>query len=479
VSGLWTNGDTLATTAFAFQHNGGLDVQAAHISGFEVLELTTTQTDDVNVAWLGPNNNIVKVSLDGGFDFHSSGGSHYLAGLNPGTEIDFGAPTAVSLVNPNGDPNLADNKLFVPLNGAGLNHAFGETLVLNAAALEAASDSDGPFYFGAVVFNTAPGTASANWIETVHIFSENTAADAEGEGAPDDGLTNVLGLQDNNPGATHTTLDLAGDQNLSLKGGSGPNYGLAGVGLIQDDPAGGPFTGGLTLTDINSADHVGQLGDANSVSVNLPSTGAFSTTTLSLGNANDSVTLGDGNNTVNFGSGTDTYSAGNGTNAVSIGNYAGSTANGNVDTLSFGSGSNTVTFSAHDTVGANGSGSAVTFAAHGTNVDTIVFKSDFNSGYNLPDTITGFNPGTDKIDVTAIDGGNAHFYVASSAPGVMATVGAHADGNFNIVYDNTSGQIYIDHDGGGVLIANTGDMQIDVVGATGLTLAQLQQMFIA
>ena len=104
------------------------------------------------------------------------------------------------------------------------------------------------------------------------------------------------------------------------------------------------------------------------------------------------------------------------------------------------------------------------------------FDDTGNSQFSLPDVINGWHTSsgtTDKIDVSAIDGGagNVHFYVAADAVGVLATVaGSRLDAKFNVVYEQDNGHIFMDTNGNG-LVAATVDMEVTLMGVTGLSTA--------
>jgi hypothetical protein len=430
-------------------------VQQANIQGFENLELTTSVTDDINVLWMGPNNNIHKVVYDQGFNFGNSFVPQYLAGLNPGTEIDLLGPAGTSAQG-DGDHNLAQNILRVPLNGANIFHTFAETLVLNPVAIE--TEGVGPdtenAYFGTIDFTAGLAGYSINQL---NIDSLNTAEPFEGA----NDVTNHVNIFD--PVAVNAgTLVLGGDQTLDL---TGSGLGLFGFSHILADP----FTGGLIDTDTIGG--VGELDNGTTgITVNLPN--AWSST-LNFGNQNDTVTLGNGNNTIQFGDGNDVYTAGNGNNHVSIG-YG--FEHGGVDNLSFGSGSNLVDLASHDTFANNGSGTAISFAAH-TGNDTVAFHSIFNSDFGTPDTISGFQAATDTLsfDHTMLKNNSFNFDLVdvTSDAGAIAAASVDSSTHATFIYNTTTGHLFVDTDANHSITDGAHDMEITLVGIPAITTANI------
>jgi hypothetical protein len=242
---------------------------------------------------------------------------------------------------------------------------------------------------------------------------------------------------------------------------------LVDVGLksltIQHDAAGdvtlnldGSIITGLTT--VNAAGFTGGIieNDGALLSVTSFSASSSGNDNLVFGNGNDIVTLGGGNNTVVFGTGSDQYhvNTGSGTNNVTFNTSAGKT-----DIVDFNgaSGAETVTFT-----GTGGSGSTITFSAHGGNTDTVAFNNVAESAFTLPDTITGFQAGTDILHFASamITGAPTFdFFTVTSDFAASTIIAGDSAGNATFVYNSTTGHLFVDVNHNAVA-----DMEITLVG---------------
>ncbi|MAC46272.1 MAG: hypothetical protein CMI12_05375 [Oceanospirillum sp.] len=210
------------------------------------------------------------------------------------------------------------------------------------------------------------------------------------------------------------------------------------VGTAADGDAGGTdnvadFTTSSYIVDMNAS---GTLGEGDELVVNVTtdgSTAAFADDAAAQASTVFNVTLADSGATVTLGQNNDTVVAGTGTNSI--------TAGAGADTL-IGGGTDTFVIAA---AGDTGTATVSNVGGAGTLDDTDTVAGAF-------DVIIGFQHGTDKLDVKAVNDGSTG--AADSVAGLAANAYEIARGIWNastntFTVDGTNGsdQVVIFDDG--------------------------------
>ena len=405
------------TIALVSASAGANFAHLAGLSNFEILEVTDTLVNDVNLDAYEPANTINHVILDMGFS-----GFNTISGAEQNFQLDVMHQSSGELVirvdNAFSNPNDTVN-ILLSGEASGTN-GFG-TIDLN------------PIFLSQVEF--------VNLQSTQHT---SLTGDLENDLQLEAFGIQTLAIQHN----------AGGDVSLNLNGS------FFGNSLTNVDATG--FTGGITEND-------GALGNQD-ITFLAPNSGNDN---LKFGNGNDHVTLGDGNSLLVFGTGGNTVVVGNGDNTIKL-----ATNTTHTDNVTVGTGNNLIEFTGTGgsgstiNLGAHSATSDTIKFDH--NANSQYNLPDVVNGFHTSGGTT------DLIDVSAIDGGagNVRFFVASDAVGVLATVAGDVAGKFNIVYEQDNGHIFIDANGSQSLVAGGVDMQMNLTGLTGLSAAaQVAHMF--
>jgi Ca2+-binding RTX toxin-like protein len=396
------------------------------------------------------------------------------------------------------DGHSGNDKLNGGAGNDTLSGGDGNDLVIGGAgadALNGGAGVDVASYAGSttgVTANLAAGTASGGHaVGDTFTSIENLVGSAHADILTGNGFNNVLnGALGNDTlvgSAGNDTLS-GGDGNDTLNGGAGADTLNGGTGIDAASYAGstagvtvnlaatGPASNGhaagdtfIAIENLVGSAHADRLtGNAGSNALG----GGLGNDTLFGGGGNDTLAGGDGNDTLNGGAGADALNGGAGIDAVS---YAGSAGGVTVNLVATGpaSGGHAVgdTFtgienligSAHaDSLTGNGGNNALSGGAGndtlagrfgndaisgGAGADTFVFDTALGAG-NV-DRIIDFSVADDTIRLddaifTALATGD----LSVSA---FATGAAAGDADDRIIYDSTSGALYYDVDGTGVI----------------------------
>ena len=243
--------------------------------------------------------------------------------------------------------------------------------------------------------------------------------------------------------ATALTL-LAGD---NLTGTGSDTLALSGGGSFVSLASLGTFTGFSTVTL-----------DAAGSTLNV---GNYNLTVNGTTGGNNSVTLGTGTDTVKLGNGTDTVTLGTGTATVTLGGTGSHTVDATAltllsgdkltgdgsDTLSLSGGGSInlatpTTFTGISTITEDNSNTALTLKSGlsgltidlGTGTDSVVFTNKNESTPVSSDTISGFNPSGDQINLSQVTGATTYEGQISSG----ATIAAHS-----IAWYDNGGDTYV------------------------------------
>ena len=421
-TGIVADGGAGTDTIALVSASAGADLNhLAGLSNFEILEVTDTLVNDVNLDAYEPANTINHVILDMGFS-----GFNTISGAEQNFQLDV--------------MHQSSGELVIRVDNAFSNPNDTVNILLSG-------DTSGTNGFGTIDLNPL-GLSAVEFVNLQSTQHTSLTGDTENDLQLEAPGIQTLAIQHN----------AGGDVSLNLNGSIFSNS------LTMVDATG--FTGGITEND-------GALGNQN-ITFHAPISGndllnfgnGNDTVTLGdgannviLGNGNDTVTLGGGTNSVTIGSGTDSITAGDGNNTVTIAN-----ATSHLDTVTLGSGTNTVTLQ-----GAGGSGSSISFAAHGANIDTVNFNNVAESGLSTPDTITGFQSATDILHFNAamFSGAPIDFFTVTSDAAVLTVIGADTGtGHDTFAYNSTTGHLFID-------VSHTGasEMEIILVGMPALTQA--------
>ena len=240
-------------------------------------------------------------------------------------------------------------------------------------------------------------------------------------GSGDDTIT-ALGGDDVIDGGTGDDTINAGGGDNTVSGGSGNDTITAG--------------GGNDIIDAGSGDDVVNAGAGDDVI-----SGGAGDDTINAGSGDDTVVAGDGDDIVNGGDGADIISGGSGGDVLNGGDGDDSIVGGaGDDTISGGSGSDTLVGNqgddditageGEDTVTPGAGGDTVDLTEDNQVQDTLIYETGADgaqpgavSGF---DTITGFAPGTDKVQI----GGTLKTALDDDGGGTLDF--ATADGVFNL-----------------------------------------------
>jgi len=224
------------------------------------------------------------------------------------------------------------------------------------------------------------------------VGSANTGADSLSGGQGNDSLSGGNGNDSLDGGAGHDTLS-GGDDNDTLTGGAG-----------NDSLNGGPGTDSLSGGDDQDTLSGGDQNDILD--------GGLGADSLDGGANNDTLIGGDGNDTITGSTENDSLSGGNGDDSLF--------GDAGLDSLHGGAGNDTL--------------------SGGADADRFIYTSTTDA----PDTITGFQQGSDKIDLSAVDANTsqandqAFAFVSAPTSSVVANsvTWSQSGGNTIVQVDN-------------------------------------------
>jgi Ca2+-binding RTX toxin-like protein len=206
---------------------------------------------------------------------------------------------------------------------------------------------------------------------------------------------------------------------------------------------------------------------------------------INAGDGNDVVNAGDGNNTVNAGGGNDSVTTGAGADSITGGDGNDTVfSNGGNDVVDGGAGNDMISTGAGVDTITSGTGIDQIFGGTGgdtinltadTQQDTVFYTERLDSSTsNDRDTITGFESGTDIIDVryvaellTSYTLGTAKLEFLgnfSEFGGAQGALTSATPGNVGIVYQQNTNTLWVDLNDDNIL--NGDDLQIVLSGTT-------------
>ncbi|MEJ6010517.1 calcium-binding protein [Novosphingobium aquae] len=336
--------------------------------------------------------------------------------------------------------------------------------------------------------DTINGAASAAVLTFNAIDSNLTAADALTGGTT---ASDVLNVDANNGVADLTSVTKV--ETINIVDNDNPEPTAASTTLIIDTQVSDLSSG--TVQTINAGDldasEVLNLQGAGA-GANLAVTGGAGADMITTGKGADTVVAGEGNNTVTTNAGNDlvTSLSGNDTITTGTGNDSIDAGNGNNqvfagldnDVVMTGGGSDIVDGGdGNDTISSGGGddqiygGLGLDVIDSGAGADQLLYRARAESSTSTGrDTVTGFTSGSDVIDVRYVaeaianygEGASINFAGNLGSFGDAQGATIAGDGIMDVVYDTSTGNLWVDLNDDGTLNGN--DLQIVLEGVATL-----------
>jgi hypothetical protein len=446
------SGDSLYESTVSFVVTGaGLSTSA---QGHNVVNLVNTYGTS-GISLTGSYNNVVLNS--NATNNVVLGGSHSVANIGVGGDLNFGFDTSVKLkgvgntvvagdqnvmVNGTGSKSsvtVGDGNNSIYLTGTGNTiTAWGGTNVINAGSggdtvniLGSNGTSNPTFVYYPYIPIGGPPT------DTVMLAGSGDKVTATYENMMING-SGVTGNTTLNFGVGNNAITLGGNTNSITLGDGDNNVALTGNGnaVTVNDTIGVGIDNVTLGNGINNSISFGYAGGSVASTGSGPNTvsqspGAYTTVNvelyngvglISLGNGNDTVTANGAGSTITLGNGGDTVTANGDGTVIALGNGGDVvTANGNYDVIAVGSGGDTITAnglmttvtagSGNDLITANGNG-AVVAAGYGN--DTVSANGAF--------AVVTLGSGNDNVSAN----GDGAFVIVGNGNDTVSANGANA-----------------------------------------------------